>query len=206
MPFNLPNILTVGRIVLIFLALVLATTAGVPGGLRIPDDSEMILRYIACGLSILAGLTDLADGYLARKWNQVTDFGALMDPLADKIFVTTTMLVLVEFQLIAAWVAAVVISREFMVTGLRLLATRNGKVISADKFGKLKTCLQMIMLFIGGLIWVDLLDLNMEVIGSIKLRCFWNILLWGIVIVTVGSGANYFIKNRHLIAENKQEG
>ena len=62
------------------------------------------------------------------------------------------------------------------------------------------------MLFIGGLIWVDLLDLNMEVIGSIKLRCFWNVLLWGIVIVTVGSGANYFIKNRHLIAENKQEG
>ena len=128
---------------------------------------------------------------------------AHMDPLADKIFVTTTMLVLVEFQLIAAWVAAIVISREFMVTGLRLLATRNGKVISADKFGKLKTCLQMIMLFIGGLIWTGLLDLNMVVIGTVKLRLLWSILLWGIVIVTVGSGANYFIKNRDLIAEKK---
>ena len=74
-----------------------------------------------------------------------------MDPLADKIFVTTTMLILVEFQLIAAWVAAVVIAREFMVTGLRLLAVKQGKVISADKFGKLKTFLQMVMLFIGGL-------------------------------------------------------
>ena len=188
---NLPNKLTIARIIAVpfFIA-----------------AYYLEWHLVAFLIFIAASFTDMLDGKIARKYDLVTNFGKIMDPLADKIFVTTTMLVLVEFQLIAAWVAAVVISREFMVTGLRLLATRNGKVISADKFGKLKTCLQMIMLFIGGLIWVDLLDLNMEVIGSIKLRCFWNILLWGIVIVTVGSGANYFIKNRHLIAENKQEG
>ena len=206
MPFNLPNILTVGRIVLIFVALVLATNSGIPGGVKVKsDDIEMILRYIAYGLSVIAGLTDLLDGYLARKWNQVTDFGALMDPLADKIFVTTIMLILVEYHLIAAWVAAVVICREFMVTGLRLLAVKQGKVISADKFGKLKTVLQMIMLFVGGLVWIHILDLNMVIYKSIKLGHLWHILLWGIVIVTVGSGLNYFIKNRELIADKSQK-
>ena len=91
----------------IFIALVLATNSGIPGGVKVKsDDIEMILRYIACVLAVIAAVTDLADGYLARKWNQVTDFGALMDPLADKIFVTTIMLILVEFQLLAAWVAA----------------------------------------------------------------------------------------------------
>ncbi len=206
MPFNLPNILTVGRIVLIFIALVLATNSGIPGGVKVKsDDIEMILRYIAYALSVIAGITDLFDGYLARKWNQVTDFGALMDPLADKIFVTTTMLILVEFQLIAAWVAAVVIAREFMVTGLRLLAVKQGKVISADKFGKLKTFLQMVMLFIGGLVWIHILDLNMTVCGKLQLRHCWSVLLWGIVIVTVGSGLNYFIKNRDLIAEKNSQ-
>ena len=206
MPFNLPNILTVGRIVLIFIALVLATNSGIPGGVKVKsDDIEMILRYIAVALSVVAGVTDLFDGYLARKWNQVTDFGALMDPLADKIFVTTTMLILVEFHLIAAWVAAVVIAREFMVTGLRLLAVKQGKVISADKFGKLKTFLQMVMLFIGGLVWIHILDLNMTICGKLQLRHCWSVLLWGIVIVTVGSGLNYFIKNRDLIAEKKSQ-
>ncbi len=206
MPCNLPNFLTVGRIVLIFIALVLATNSGIPGGVKVKsDDIEMILRYIAYGLSVIAGITDLFDGYLARKWNQVTDFGALMDPLADKIFVTTTMLILVEFQLIAAWVAAIVIAREFMVTGLRLLATRHGKVISADKFGKLKTFLQMVMLFVGGLVWIHVLDLNMTVCNQITLRHLWSVLLWSIVIVTVGSGVNYFVRNRNLIAPQEKK-
>ena len=204
MPLNLPNILTVGRIILIFIALVLATNSGIPGGVKVKsDDIEMILRYIAFSLTIIAAATDFADGYLARKWNQVTDFGALMDPLADKIFVTTIMLILVEFQLLAAWVAAVVICREFMVTVLRLLATNTGKVISAAKFVKLKTCLQMLMLFVGGLVWIHVLDLDTVLYGAVKLRHIWSVLLWGIVIVTVGSGLNYFIKNRDLIAAKK---
>lgn len=204
MPYNLPNILTITRIVLIFVALVLATNSGIPGGVKVKSDAlEMILRYIACGLAILAGITDYIDGHLARKWNQITEFGALMDPLADKIFVTTTMLILVEFQLIAAWVAAVVIAREFLVTGLRMLAVRRGRIISADRWGKLKTALQMLMLFIGGLVWINVLDLDMRFGNLISLRTIWYILLWGIVVVTVGSGVSYFVKNKELVLSDR---
>ena len=187
---NLPNILTILRMLMI------------PVFAKMYYSDQQAASML---VFLLASATDLLDGYLARKWNQVTDFGALMDPLADKIFVTTIMLILVEYQLIAAWVAAVVICREFMVTGLRLLAVKQGKVISADKFGKLKTVLQMIMLFVGGLVWIHILDLNMVIYKSIKLGHLWHTLLWGIVIVTVGSGLNYFIKNRELIADKSKK-
>lgn len=202
MPLNLPNILTVARIVMIFVALILATNSGLPG--PHPNAEDLLLRYIAFGLAVLAGITDLADGYLARKWNQVTDFGALMDPLADKVFVTVSMFFMVAFQLLPAWVAAMVICREFMVTGLRMLATKHGKVISADKFGKLKTLLQMLMLLLAGLVWMHVLDMNMTLFGKFKLAHFWNIYCWLVVVVTVGSGANYFIKNRDLVADKKE--
>ena len=201
MPVNLPNLLTVARIIMIFVALILATNSGLPG--TSPDSSDLILRYIAFGLAVLAGITDLADGYLARKWNQVTDFGALMDPLADKVFVTVSMFFMVAFQLLPAWVAAMVICREFMVTGLRMLATKHGKVISADKFGKLKTLLQMLMLLLAGLFWMHILNMDMKLIGKFTLAHFWNIYCWIVVAVTVGSGANYFIKNRDLVADKK---
>ena len=201
MPLNLPNLLTVARIIMIFVALILATNSGLPG--TAPEQSDLILRYIAFGLAVLAGITDLADGYLARKWNQVTDFGALMDPLADKVFVTVSMFFMVAFQLLPAWVAAMVICREFMVTGLRMLATKQGKVISADKFGKLKTLLQMLMLLLAGLFWMHILRMDMPLFGKFTLAHFWNIYCWIVVTVTVGSGANYFIKNRDLIADKK---
>ena len=196
MPFNLPNVLTVARMLMIFVSLVLATNAGDPG--VEPQFSDLILRYIAFGLAFLAGITDLVDGYLARKWNQVTDFGALMDPLADKVFVTVSMFFLVAIQLIPAWVAAIVICREFMVTGLRTLAAKNGKVISADKLGKLKTFLQMMLLLVSALIW-------MQVVRQDTMPAIWimRVLIGGVVVVTVVSGANYFIKNRDLIAEKQ---
>lgn len=201
MPINLPNVLTVARIFMIFGSLILASNAGLPG--CEPDNQDLLMRYIALGLAVLAGITDLADGYLARKWNQITDFGALMDPLADKVFVTVSMFFLVAFQLLPAWVAAMVICREFMVTGLRMLATKQGKVISADKFGKLKTLMQMLMLMLAGLVWTHVLDMKMTLFGKFTLAHFWTVYCWLVVLVTVGSGANYFIKNRDLIAEKK---
>lgn len=202
MPYNLPNMITVARIVMIFAALVLATHSGLPG--TVADANDLMLRYIAFGLAFLAGLSDLLDGYLARKWNQVTDFGALMDPLADKIFVTVSMLFMVAFQLIPAWVGAMIISREFMVTGLRMLATKQNKVISADKFGKLKTFLQMIMLLLAGLVWMQIMDKDMPICGKFTFAHFWIIYYWVVVVVTVGSGINYFIKNRELVAGKNQ--
>ena len=121
-----------------------------------------------------------------------------MDPLADKVFVTVSMFFLVAIQLIPAWVAAIVICREFMVTGLRTLAAKSGKVISADKLGKLKTFLQMMLLLVSALIWMQLIKQSMPVVLWIM-----RALIGGVVVVTVVSGANYFIKNRDLITEKK---
>ena len=201
MPLNLPNCLTVTRIVVIFVSLVLASFGKVPAGAAPgAGDFPMVMRYIAYALAILAGLTDHMDGFLARKWNQITEFGALMDPLADKIFVTAAMVILVDYQLLPAWIAAVVISREFLVTGLRLVAIRQGRVISADRWGKLKTMTQMIMLLFGGLIWVNLLPMGTQLAGALTVAVIWRILLGCVVVITVGSGCGYFYKNRDLVS------
>ena len=127
---NLPNTLTVSRIVMVMIFVVLATLANKS---YIAPGCVFSIRLGAYLLAILAGATDLLDGHLARRWNQVTDFGALMDPLADKIFVTATMLMAVEYRLMPAWIAVAVLCREFMVTGLRTLAARKQVVIAADR-------------------------------------------------------------------------
>ena len=147
MVWNFPNILTISRIVLTFIFVILASNAGVMFAEE-PTFTEMTLRWIAYVCAIIAGLTDFADGYLARKWNQQSDFGALFDPLADKIFATATMILLVEFDLMPAWMAVVILSREFLVTGLRSMALKRGRVIAADRWGKVKTALQMAAVFI----------------------------------------------------------
>ena len=204
---NLPNVLTVCRIVMVLIFVVLATVA---------EKSTMAAQYIfairlgAYILAILAGLTDLLDGYLARKWNQITDFGALMDPLADKIFVTATMLIAIEFRLMPAWIAIAVLCREFMVTGLRTLAAKKQVVISADRWGKLKTALQMVMLAIAGLAWVFEMDgavdwLRVKYFYGIRLWYVWMTYLCGIVVVTVLSGLGYFIRFKFLFLEKKEE-
>ena len=195
MIMNVPNSLTVGRIVIVFIFLLLAN---VSENTFFSANAVYIIRVIAYILAIIAGITDLLDGYIARKYNQVTDFGALMDPLADKVFVTAAMLMMVEFKLMPAWIAVVVITREFLVTGLRMLAIQKGEVISADRWGKLKTALQMLMLALAGASWIDLFDLRHDVFFGIKLWTIWIIFLWGIVIVTIMSGMGYFIRHRNL--------
>lgn len=146
-------------------------------------------------VAIIAGATDFLDGYLARKYNWVSDFGALMDPLADKVFIVATFIMLADYDIIAGWIPVVIIAREFLVTGLRLLATNKGEVISADKWGKLKTFLQMMVLLIGGASWINLIDLA-------RVKLIWNISLWGIVLITVLSGVGYFIRHRSLYSES----
>ncbi len=203
---NLPNILTVARVVMILVFMVLAAFAGkvfYPNN-ELPD-TVLVIRIVAYVLAILAGLTDLLDGYLARKWNQVTDFGALMDPLADKVFITATMLMAVDYRLMPAWMVVLVISREFMVTGLRTMAAKQGIVISADRWGKLKTALQMIMLALAGASWIGLYDLRHAKVGTIPLWSIWLVFLTGIVMVTVFSGAAYFIRYRHVFMAKKQD-
>ncbi|MBJ8326327.1 CDP-diacylglycerol--glycerol-3-phosphate 3-phosphatidyltransferase [Streptococcus pacificus] len=130
---NLPNLLTVGRIFVIPLFLVLTS---------IPDS--ILVHRLAAIIFALASLTDYFDGYLARKWQVVTNFGKFADPMADKILVMSAFIMLVGLQLAPAWVAAVIICRELAVTGLRLLLIENGgKVLAAALPGKIKTATQM---------------------------------------------------------------
>ena len=209
---NVPNILTVSRIAAVIVFVILATLADYPFFQN--REYIFIIRLTAYILAVFAGLTDLLDGYLARKYNQVSDFGALMDPLADKIFVTGTMLILVEYRLMPAVVAFAVLGREFMVTGLRTLAAKKQVVISADRWGKLKTALQMTMLAIAGIPWFSgsngISCLREAVLGvsiggniiGIRLWYVWLVFLFGIVLVTVLSGIGYFWRYRNLFTAN----
>ena len=205
---NLPNILTVSRIFAVLIFVAMASIAHLDA---VGDKSYVFwLRVSAMILALLAGLTDLLDGYLARKYHWISDFGALMDPLADKIFVTGTMLIAVEYRLIPAWIAIAVLFREFMVTGLRTLAAKKQVVISADRWGKLKTAMQMSMLGIAGIAWI--------IEGNNSEPYFYNTCIWGIrvwyvwigyltviVLVTLLSGLGYFIRYRKLFTEQLSE-
>jgi len=204
---NLPNVLTVSRI---FAVLIFVAIASVAHTNFIADKEVVqIIRFIAVGLALLAGLTDLLDGYLARKYHWTSDFGALMDPLADKIFVTGTMLMAVEYRLIPAWIAIMVLFREFMVTGLRTLAAKNQVVIAADRWGKLKTALQMTMLGIAGIAWA--IDGGTTYLreatpfacalfpGGIRIWFIWFAFMVGIVLVTLFSGLGYFIRYHKML-------
>ncbi|MCQ2378588.1 MAG: CDP-diacylglycerol--glycerol-3-phosphate 3-phosphatidyltransferase [Victivallaceae bacterium] len=205
---QIPNILTVSRIFSIIVFVVLATLADRP---YLQDKTYIFaIRLGAYALALLAALTDLLDGYIARRYHATSDFGALRDPLADKIFVTAAMLVAIEYNLMPAIVAFAVLAREFMVTGLRTLAAKKQVVISADRWGKLKTAMQMAMLAIAGVAWFNgsdgieylrhsvlCLSIDEYRIG-IRLWYVWLGFLWLIVLVTVMSGAGYFIRYRSL--------
>ena len=203
---NLPNILTVSRVAAIAVFVVLATLAD-PRYLG-DRDFVMTLRLVAYILALLAGVTDLVDGYVARHFNATSDFGALMDPLADKIFVTGCMLMAVEYKLMPAWIAIAVLSREFMVTGLRTLAAKKQVVIRADLWGKVKTASQMVMLGIAGAAWVvdgGTAYLREEDVFGIRLWYIWYGYMVAIVLVTMLSGLNYFIRYRKLFLSTKDE-
>jgi len=141
-------------------------------------------HFAAMALFVIAGLTDIADGYIARHRNQVTDFGKLMDPLADKVLVVAAMLWFVERDVMPAWVALIVIIREFMVTALRLIAVDNGRVIAAAISGKIKTVVTMICL--------TAMFLPLE-----KWAIYVCVAL--ITVTTVVSGVEYFIKNKDIL-------
>lgn len=203
---NLPNIITVSRILAIAVFVVLASLAHYD--YFSSRDSVTTLRLIAYLLAMLAALTDVVDGYIARHFNATSDFGALMDPLADKIFVTGCMLIAVEYRLMPAWIVIAVLSREFMVTGLRALAAKKQVVIRADMWGKVKTASQMVMLGIAGAAWVS--DGGVKYLHDrswfgIRLWYVWIGYLVVIVLVTMLSGLNYFVRYRNLFLSPKEE-
>lgn len=146
------------------------------------------LRIVADVIFIVASLTDLLDGKIARKYHLVTNFGKFMDPLADKLLVCSALICLIELGQIPAWVVIIIISREFIISGFRLVASDNGVVIAASYWGKFKTVFQMTA--------VILLILNLE-----PLKLVADIVLWIAVALTVISLADYIYKNHKVLTE-----
>ena len=179
-PLNAPNILTVLRILMIPVIVVALLNETKEGDV------------IAAGLFALAALTDGLDGYIARRQRQETTFGKLMDPLADKLLVTAALISLVSLDRLAAWVAMVIIAREFAVTGLRSVAMERGVVISASWLGKAKTGLQVAAI-------IGLIAFEPTPVGV-------DILVYAAVAMTVISGADYFLGlKRHMEVEEVPE-
>ena len=187
---NLPNKLTIFRVILIvpFIVLLLGGNAGWFG------ENTLISGWIALAIFIAASLTDLLDGKIARKYNLVTNFGKFMDPLADKLLVSSAMICLVEMGRIPAWVVIVIISREFIISGFRLIASDNGVVIAASYWGKFKTTFQMIMvcLMIAGFQdmfpWYAVLT---------------DFVMWIALILTVVSLIDYLVKNKAVMRDTR---
>lgn len=193
---NLANKLTLMRIILVPIFLVFITARSIPYG-----------RSIATAIFIIAALTDKLDGYIARSRNQVTRFGKLMDPLADKLLVCAALVSLVEFHILPGWVAMIIIAREFAVTGLRTVAAAEGIVIAASKWGKAKTVVQIIAILMA-LINLNLRNyrflhksLNMHFILNFRMVTNFAIML--AVIITIISGVEYFVKNKEIIRTDK---
>ncbi|MGI6752475.1 MAG: CDP-diacylglycerol--glycerol-3-phosphate 3-phosphatidyltransferase [Anaerovoracaceae bacterium] len=172
---NLPNKLTMLRIILIPIFIILLMTGH---------------YYAAAAIFIIASATDALDGHIARKYNLITNFGKIMDPLADKLLVTSALICLVELGEIAGWMVIVILAREFVITGLRTVAAGGGVIIAAGNSGKIKTVLQMVALIIILLRnWPFALFTNVDV---------GLILLWAALIMTVYSGLEYIAKNKKI--------
>jgi CDP-diacylglycerol--glycerol-3-phosphate 3-phosphatidyltransferase len=175
-PLNLPNLLTLLRILLVPV-LVVALTAEVPGG-----------SAIAAGVFVVAAITDGLDGYVARSRQSITTFGKVMDPVADKLLIAAALLALVSLDRVAAWVAMVIIAREFAVSGLRIAAGQQGVVIPSSVLGKVKTMIQSAAVLAliaapdSGAVWV-------------------HVLVYAMVLTTVVSGADYFLNFRRRLEE-----
>ena len=145
-------------------------------------------RWAALVVFLLASLSDFADGYIARHYNQVTDFGKFLDPIADKLLVTSAMLLFVEQGRMPAWVLLIVIGREFAVSALRLVAVDNGRVIAAGWSGKVKTAATMVVICVMLVFAGPVLDM----VGN------------GVILLTtVYSGVEYFAKNKDVVNTNK---
>lgn len=174
---NLPNKLTIFRVLLIpfFVVFLLVPITGYD-------------NYIAVAIFIVASLTDLLDGKIARKYNLVTDFGKFMDPLADKLLVCAAMICLVELGRLPAWIVIVIISREFIISGFRLIASDNGRVIAASYWGKFKTTFQMLMICL-------------MIADIAAIRLLTDIVMWVALILTIVSLVDYLVKNKDVLAE-----
>ncbi|MBO5564851.1 MAG: CDP-diacylglycerol--glycerol-3-phosphate 3-phosphatidyltransferase [Lachnospiraceae bacterium] len=175
---NLPNKLTLVRIALITVFVIL---------MYLPYRQD-IMKWLALAVYLIACLTDMADGMIARKFHLITNFGKFMDPLADKLLVTAAMICLVDLKRLPVWAVIIIVAREFIISGVRLVAADNGIVIAASFWGKLKTVAQMAMTI--------LMIANLE-----RLQKVTTIIMWIAVILTVLSLVDYLYKNKAVLLE-----
>ena len=179
MQMNLPNKLTILRVIMIpFFVVFLLMNKG------------FATEMAALVLFAAASLTDFFDGYIARKYNLVTNFGKFMDPLADKLLVCSAMICLIELGRLPAWIVIIIIAREFIISGFRLVASDNGVVIAASYWGKFKTVFQMAMVI---LMIADIVFLNLVT----------QIIMWIALVLTIISLVDYIKKNWHVMADQK---
>ncbi|WP_100404421.1 CDP-diacylglycerol--glycerol-3-phosphate 3-phosphatidyltransferase [Bacillus solitudinis] len=191
---NLPNKITISRIFLIPLFMVFLLAPLPLGEVELLGTIIPVSHLVATGIFIFASATDWLDGYYARKLNLVTNFGKFLDPLADKLLITAALIALVELQIIAAWMAIIIISREFAVTGIRLVAAADGEVIAASQLGKLKTVSQIVA--------ISACMLHNIPFAFVSLP-FDMLAIWIATILTLISGIDYFLKNQHILLKSR---
>lgn len=198
---NLPNKLSMIRIIAIPLVMLFMLPISIYG--FSPDGwNNFISSYgmiVAGIIFVIASLTDFADGYIARKYNLITDLGKFLDALADKMLVISILLAFIELGRISAWPVMIICLREFMVTGIRLIASKDGVVMAAKMLGKIKTTTQMIaitfLMFEFVFIKLGLAVTTVTIIG--------DILFYISVVMTIVSGMDYLLKNLHYFKESK---
>ena len=182
--FNLPNTLTLFRIACIPLLVIL---------LFIPHKTT---SFLAALVFALASISDLLDGFLARRQQLVTTFGKFLDPLADKLVVSAALIMLIPLGRVPAWMVVVIVGRELAITGLRTVAVSEGKVISADYLGKQKMVFQIVAI-LGLLLHYEYYGVNFHAVGMF--------FIWVAVIMTLWSGFNYFRSFCHVLDENNSD-
>ena len=191
---NVPNKITISRIFLIPIFLIIMVVPFSWGEITLLGSSMPVTHFVGALIFILASTTDWIDGYYARKYNLVTNLGKFLDPLADKLLVSAALIVLVELKLAPSWIVIVIISREFAVTGLRLVLAGEGEVVAANMLGKIKTWTQIVA--------ISLLLLHNIIFEMISIR-FDIIALWVALFFTVWSGLDYFVKNKEPFLNSK---
>lgn len=190
---NLPNRLTLARI------------AAVPVFLILLLWQFPFHYFVALVIFVAASLTDLFDGRIARSRGLITDFGKFLDPIADKMLTTAALLGFISLGIGfgTVWITVIVLIREFSVSSIRMIAAASGKVVAADKWGKIKTVMQMVGIIMA-LTFEEFISLfpSLLLVGTI-LRIAYNIVLWFSAVLTVVSGINYLVKNKTFVDPNK---
>ena len=199
---NLPNKLTVFRVILIlpFILLLLGSHEGWGWFQAIFGEQGTAAEWIALAVFIVASLTDMLDGKIARKYHLVTNFGKFMDPLADKLLVCAAMIVLVEMGRIPSWIVVIIISREFIISGFRLIASDKGVVIAASYWGKFKTTFQMIMIC---LMIVEDVPVFANLGGGKAFGILTTVIMVIALALTVVSLIDYIWKNKDVMKDTK---